>query len=102
MNLNTTKMKSRTMNEYRQTKDAEYTNPGAKKPVKQKPKDPIEQVKDKIVLEIQDQFFDVIFQAVNDEMEKYFVFRQSNYFTEAGEEEFNETWFEWYHDHHGS
>ena len=29
------------------------------------------------------------------------MFRQNNYLTEAGEELFEDAWFEWYHEHHG-
>ena len=29
------------------------------------------------------------------------MFREINYFTEAGMEEFEDAWFEWYHNHHG-
>ena len=29
------------------------------------------------------------------------MFRQNNYLTEAGEEVFEDAWYEWYHNHHG-
>ena len=61
----------------------------------------LKQAKDQIVNELQDRFYDVIFQAVNDEMSKNYMFRQNNYLTEAGEELFEDAWFEWYHEHHG-
>ena len=61
----------------------------------------LKEAKDKIVNELQDHFYDIIFQAVADQMNKNYLFQQSNYFTEAGEEEFEEAWFEWYHNHHG-
>ena len=61
----------------------------------------IKQAKDLIVNELQDRFYDVIFQAVADEMSKNYLFRQNNYLTEAGEELFEDAWFEWYHEHHG-
>ena len=63
--------------------------------------DMIKQAKDLIVNELQDRFYDVIFQAVADEMSKNYMFRQNNYLTEAGEELFEEAWFEWYHEQHG-
>ena len=61
----------------------------------------LKQAKDLIVNELQDRFYDVIFQAVADEMSKNYMFRQNNYLTEAGEELFEDAWFEWYHEHHG-
>lgn len=113
--------KKRTMNELRQTKDTHYTNPGissneGKKYLgianihttnESKHKDiagdefMLKQAKDMIVNELQDQFYDVIFQAVSDEMSKNYMFRQNNYLTEAGEELFEDAWFEWYHEQHG-
>ena len=62
----------------------------------------IKQAKDLIVNELQDRFYDVIFQAVADEMSKNYMFRQNNYLTEAGEELFEDAWFEWYHEQHGN
>jgi len=108
--------KKRTMNELRQTKDTHYTNPSANKAWtvedqkeyhSGKGKDiagdefMLKQAKDLIVNELQDRFYDVIFQAVADEMSKNYMFRQNNYLTEAGEELFEDAWFEWYHEHHG-
>ena len=61
----------------------------------------LKQAKDLIVNELQDRFYDVIFQAVADEMSKNYMFRQNNYLTEAGEELFEDAWFEWYHEQHG-
>ena len=122
--------KKRTMNELRQTKDAHYVNPTFKagnqggdfiKPTNKPAKSTgeilsnegkkyldiagddfmLKQAKDMIVNELQDRFYDVIFQAVNDEMSKNYMFRQNNYLTEAGEELFEDAWFEWYHEQHG-
>ena len=45
--------------------------------------------------------FDLIFQAVCDEMGEHQVFQDTNYFTEAGLELFEDEWFEFYHEHHG-
>ena len=61
----------------------------------------LKQAKDLIVNKLQDQFYDIIFQAVADEMSKNYMFRQNNYLTEAGEELFEDAWFEWYHEQHG-
>ena len=108
--------KKRTMNELRQTKDTHYINPSANKAWtvedqkeyhSGKGKDiagdefMLKQAKDLIVNELQDRFYDVIFQAVADEMNKNYMFRQNNYLTEAGEELFEDAWFEWYHEQHG-
>ena len=99
--------KKRTMNELRQTKDTHYTNPGISSNEGKKYLDiagddfMLKQAKDLIVNELQDRFYDVIFQAVADEMSKNYMFRQNNYLTEAGEELFEDAWFEWYHEQHG-
>ena len=112
--------KKRTINELRQTKDAVYTNPGAKTKwdVEGHKKynmskegreyldiagdtDLIEAAKEQIIKQLQDDFYDVIFQAVADKMNENYMFRENNYFTEAGMDEFEDAWFEWYHNHHG-
>ena len=119
--------KKRTINELRQTKDSVYTNPGAenkykfqevkwdveghKKYIMSKEgreyldiagdKDLIEAAKEQIISELKDHFYDIIFQAVCDKMDKNYMFRQNNYLTEAGEEIFEDAWYEWYHNHHG-
>jgi len=118
--------KKRTMNELRQTKDVHYVNPTFKagnqggdfmKPTDKPAKSTgeilkehldkasgdfmLSQAKDMIVNELQDRFYDVIFQAVNDEMSKNYLFKSENYLTEAGEELFEDAWFEWYHEQHG-
>lgn len=126
--LNTRTMaKKRTINELRQTKDSVYTNPGAEKKYKFQEvkwdveghkkyimskegreyldiagdKDLIEAAKEQIIKQLQDDFYDVIFQAVADKMNENYMFRQNNYLTEAGMDEFEDAWFEWYHNHHG-
>ena len=112
--------KKRTINELRQTKDTVYTNPGAqtkwdveghKKYIMSKEgreyldiagdPDLIEAAKEQIISKLKDHFYDIIFQAVCDEMDKNYMFRQNNYLTEAGEELFEDAWYEWYHNHHG-
>ena len=112
--------KKRTINELRQTKDAVYTNPGAKpkwdieghkKYIMSKEGkeyldiagdiDLIDAAKEQIIKQLQDDFYDVIFQAVADKMNENYMFRMNNYLTEAGEDLFEDAWFEWYHNHHG-
>ena len=118
--------KKRTMNELRQTKDTHYVNPTFKvgnqggdfiKPTNTPAESTgemlkehldiasddftLKQAKDMIVNELQDRFYDVIFQAVNDEMSKNYLFQSENYLTEAGEDLFEDAWFEWYHEQHG-
>ena len=112
--------KKRTINELRQTKDAVYTNPGAKTKwdveghkkynMSKEGKeyldiagdiDLIDAAKEQIIKQLQDDFYDVIFQAVADKMNENYMFRENNYFTEAGMDEFEDAWFEWYHNHHG-
>jgi len=56
---------------------------------------------DEIVDSLNTHLFDIIFQAVNDEMHKFYVFQEDNYLTEAGMDMFEEQWFEFYHEHHG-
>lgn len=95
-------VKKRTLNEIRQEK-----NYGYKPPIENedkevvKPKDELEAVKELIVNKLQDQFFDIIFQAVNDEMQKYEEFQSQTYLTEEGYDLFEDEWFQFYHEHHG-
>ena len=63
--------------------------------------DLIESAKEQIISKLKDEYFDIIFQAVADKMDENYMFRQNNYLTEAGMEEFEDAWFEWYHNHHG-
>tara|TARA_Y100001937_G_scaffold77919_1_gene105676 strand:+ start:256 stop:546 length:291 start_codon:yes stop_codon:yes gene_type:complete len=81
------------MNELRQEKTYGYKHP--------KPKDDIESTKDLIISNLKNDLFDIIFQAVNEEMSQYYVFQQENYLTEAGEDLFLDEWYEFYHEHHG-
>ena len=94
-------MKKRTMNELRQEK-----NYGYKPPIKEeKPKGYteiyVETTKELIINKLGKQYYDIIFQAVCDEMEKHEVFQTETYFTDQGFEEFDDAWFEFYHEHHG-
>ena len=99
--------KKRTMNELRQTKDTHYTNPSISSNESKKYLDiagddfMIKEAKDLIVNNLQNYFYDIIFEAVSDEMSKNYLFDSSEYLTEAGLELFEDAWFEWYHEHHG-
>ena len=63
--------------------------------------DHVSDLVDKIADKLQSEIFDVIFQAVNDEMSNYYTFQDTNYLTEAGLELFEDEWFEFYHENHG-
>ena len=94
--------KQRTLNEIRQSK--EYQR--AKETVDTKSKNPFEhEMVDKavenIVAKLHGEIFDLIFQAVSDEMSEHYVFDSSEYLTEAGLELFEDEWFEFYHENHG-
>ena len=107
--------KKRSLNELRQEKNYGYKTPEPKvetqknweysikdeeyRPVE--PKDDIEATKALIISTLKDDLFDIMFQAVCEEMKNYYVFQQDNYFTEAGEDQFEEVWFEFYHEHNG-
>ena len=95
-------MKTRTMNEIRQSKEY-YV---AKQKIEEANKNPFEHEEvdktvDQIVENLQPQIFDTIFQLINDEMGKRYVFDSSEYLTEAGLELFEDEWFEFYHENHG-
>lgn len=63
--------------------------------------DPLEEAKNLIVDKITKHFDDMLFEMVCEEMGKTYMFQSENYLTEAGYDEFEETWFEFYHEHHG-
>ena len=101
--------KSRTLNEIRQSKeyqlaknvaDANNKNPNitTSNPFEH---EEVDKTVDQIVEDIQPQIFDTIFQMINDEMTKRYVFDSSEYLTEAGLELFEDEWFEFYHENHG-
>ena len=115
-------MKQRTLNEIRQSKEyqqaVELSDQGGKYIVPSKghaavaleeikaSKNPFEHEEvdktvDKIVKSLHYQMYDIIFQAVNDEMSKHYTFQEDNYLTEAGLELFEDEWFEFYHENHG-
>ena len=94
--------KQRTLNEIRQSKEYQI----AKETVNTQPKNPFEhedvnKAADQIVETLQPEIFDAIFEAVNTEMGNNFLFQSDNYLTEAGEELFEDKWFEFYHEQHG-
>ena len=115
-------MKKRTLNEIRQSKEyqraVELSDQGGKYTVPSKghAKVALEEIKasknpfeheevdktvDQIVEDLQPQIFDTIFQMINDEMTKRYIFDSTEYLTEAGLELFEDEWFEFYHENHG-
>ena len=108
--------KQRTLNEIRQSKEYQIalqggdfikpTDKPAKSTAEVMSKNPFEheevnKLVDKIADKLSSNIFDVIFQAVNDEMANYYTFQDTNYLTEAGLELFEDEWFEFYHENHG-
>ena len=69
--------------------------------MKECPLDPVEEAKILIVDKITKHFSDFLFEMVNKEMGEKYVFQSQNYFTDAGYEQFEDEWFEFYHEHHG-
>ena len=103
--------KKRTINEIRQTKEyytgnTKYQDQEAAKQMaeidrQECPLDPVEEAKILIVDKITKHFHDVMFEMVNEEMDKSYLFQSQNYFTDAGYDQFEDEWFEFYHEHHG-
>ena len=111
--------KKRTMDELRQTKDTHYVNPTfqggdfikpTEKPAKSTAEimsknsfehEEVDKAIETIVETLQPEIFDAIFEAINTEMSNNFLFQSNNYLTEAGEELFEDEWFEFYHEQHG-
>ena len=90
-------MKNRTLNEIRQSKEFQQA-------VKSRTVDTLGRTDvavDEIVESLTTHMFDIIFEAVNDEMHKYTVFQEQTYLTDEGMGMFEEHWFEFYHEHHG-
>jgi hypothetical protein len=65
------------------------------------PLDPIFEAKNLIVDKITKHFQDVMFEMVSEEMSDNYLFQVDNYLTPAGYDEFEDEWFEFYHEHHG-
>ena len=61
----------------------------------------VEVAVDKIVKSLHHQMYDIIFEAVCEEMNEFSVFKEDNYLTQEGMDMFQEQWFEFYHEHHG-
>jgi len=61
----------------------------------------VETTKDIVISKLGKQYYDIIFQAVCDEMAKHEVFQEETYFTPQGIDEFVDAWFEFFHEHHG-
>ena len=117
------------MNELRQTKEYKLSDQGGEYTVPHKGADPseydgdvypedrkyitnayhkqhverdyIEEAKIEIADKVFKQLNDVIFEMVCEEMGNRHVFQSQNYLTEAGMDEFEEQFFEFYHEHHG-
>jgi len=68
---------------------------------KEYPLDPIFEAKNLIVDKITKHFQDVMFEMVCEEMSDNYLFQADNYLTPAGYDEFEDAWFEFYHEHHG-
>ena len=89
-------MKQRTLNEIRQSKEYQQAvKSGNNLDLN------VDVAIDEIVDSLNTHLFDIIFQAVNDEMHKYTVFQEQTYLTNEGMDMFEEQWFEFYHEHHG-
>ena len=88
--------KNRTLNEIRQSKEYQQAvKSGNNLDLN------VDVAIDEIVDNLNTHLFDIIFQAVNDEMHKYTVFQEQTYLTDEGMDMFEEQWFEFYHEHHG-
>ena len=94
-------MKTITMNEIRQSKEYYIAKEKIKETKNPFDHDNVADLVDKIADKLQYEVFDIIFQAVNDEMSNYYTFQDTNYLTEAGLELFEDEWFEFYHENHG-
>tara|TARA_R100000278_G_C5414556_1_gene144392 strand:+ start:344 stop:673 length:330 start_codon:yes stop_codon:yes gene_type:complete len=94
-------MKTRDMNELRQEKTYGYKPPMTEEKPKGYTEIDLETTKELIINKLGKQYYDIIFQAVCDEMEKHEAFKQETYFTLQGMDEFEDEWFEFYHEHHG-
>ena len=114
--------KSRTLNEIRQSKEyqraVELSDQGGKYIVPSKGvsaqelkgenfyKNPfshadVDKAVETIVEKLDGHIYDLILQAVCDEMDDHYVFDSTEYLTEAGLELFEDEWFEFYHESHG-
>ena len=96
--------KTRTMNELRQEKPYGYKAPFGMTH-EEEPKGyteiDVDTTKDLIISKLGKQYYDIIFEAVCKEMEKHEVFQMDTYFTDQGCEQFEDAWYEFFHEHHG-
>ncbi len=94
--------KQRTLNEIRQEKNYGYTAPSktVEKEVIDSSTD-VEAIKSIIVDKITKQFSDILFETVCEHMSDHSVFQSQTYLTEEGYDQFEDEWFEFYHEHHG-
>jgi hypothetical protein len=104
--------KNRTLNEIRQSKEYQQAKGHAAVALEELKgenfyRNPFEhEMVDKAVENIvakltSGEIYDLIFQAICDEMNEHYVFDSSEYLTEAGLELFEDEWFEFYHENHG-
>ena len=94
--------KNRTLNEIRQSKEYQQAvKSGNNIDFAMIAIDQVDVAIDEIVESLTTHMFDIIFEAVNDEMHKYTVFQEQTYLTDEGMDMFEEQWFEFYHEHHG-
>ena len=96
--------KNRTLNEIRQSKEYQLAKQTG---ISQMSKNPfnhsdVDTTVEVIVENLKNEIYDIIFQAVCDEMNDHIVFNSSEYLTETGLELFEDEWFEFYHEHHGN
>jgi len=108
------------MNKLRQTKEyqntkgnelwpSKYASPEDQEAAKQMaeidrqecPLNPVEEAKILIVDKITTHFSDVMFEMICEEMSKSYLFQSQTYLTEAGYDQFEDEWFEFYHEQHG-
>jgi len=89
-------MKNRTLNEIRQSKEYQQAIKSTNNLDLN-----VDVAIDEIVENLTAHMFDIIFEAVNDEMHKYTVFQEQTYLTDEGMGMFEDQWFEFYHEHHG-
>ena len=96
--------KKRTLNEIRQEKPYGYRAPDLNGDHGEEIVDSstdIEAIKSMIIDKITKQFSDILFETVCEHMSDHSVFQSQTYLTEEGYEEFEDEWFEFYHEHHG-
>jgi len=94
--------KQRTLNEIRQSKEyqaaKEKVNTPSFNPFQH---EEVDKTVNEIIENLDGHIYDLIFQAVCDEMNEHYVFDSSEYLTESGLELFEDEWFEFYHENHG-